>query len=89
MHESHVDGIHVQIADSFGCNVAEGVLSHTMKRYVLDGNEIILSKETPDQHAEEFVFEENQVWCIDIVMSTGVCVCLLCTCMFLFLLIAF
>lgn len=49
----------------------EGVLSHQMKRFVIDGNKVILNKATPEHKVEEFEFEENQCYAIDIVMSTG------------------
>lgn len=42
-----------------------------MKRYVIDGEKVILSKETKDQKVEEYTFEVNEVYEIDIVMSTG------------------
>lgn len=60
-----------KIAQQFKCSVVEGVLSHEMKRFVIDGNKVILSKETSDQKVEEFEFEENQVYGVDIVISTG------------------
>lgn len=60
-----------KIAADFKVNAVEAVLSHQMKRYVIDGNNVIISKPTLDHKVEEFKFEENQVFCIDIVMSTG------------------
>jgi len=60
-----------KVADQFKCQPVEGVLSHQMKRYVIDGNKVIISKATLDHKVEEFEFEENQVYSIDIVMSTG------------------
>lgn len=42
-----------------------------MKRFVIDGNKVILNKATPEHKVEEFEFEENQCYAIDIVMSTG------------------
>merc|ERR1712166_1238575 len=54
-------------ADAFGVNVVEGVLSHQMKRFVIDGNKVIISKVAP---GEEKV-EENDVIAMDVIMSTG------------------
>jgi len=42
-----------------------------MKRFVIDGNKVIIGKSTLDHKVEEFEFEENQCYAIDIVMSTG------------------
>lgn len=60
-----------KIASEYKVNAVEAVLSHQMKRYVIDGNKVVISKQTLEQKVEEFEFEENEVYCIDIVMSTG------------------
>lgn len=60
-----------QVAADFGVNVCEGVLSHEMKRFVIDGNNVILLKPTPDHTVDEFTFEENQIFSLDIVVSSG------------------
>lgn len=60
-----------KIAESFQCNLVEGVLSHNMGRGVLDGEQVILLKPTPTQSSAEFTFEANSVFHIDLVLSTG------------------
>jgi len=60
-----------QVASQFKCNPLEGVLSHQMKQFVIDGNQVIINKQTLDQKVEEFEFEDNSVYSLDIVMSTG------------------
>jgi len=60
-----------KIAQVFKCNMVEGVLSHQMKRFVIDGNQSIIGKSTVEHKVEEFEFEENQVYCCDIVVSSG------------------
>jgi len=60
-----------KVAQQFQCAPLEGVLSHQLKRYVIDGNRVIINKPTLEHKVEEFEFEENQVYTIDIVMSTG------------------
>lgn len=49
----------------------EGVLSHQLKQFVIDGNKVIISVSNPDTKVDEFEFEENEVYAIDIVTSTG------------------
>merc|ERR1719215_2557724 len=49
----------------------QGVLSHQLKKHVIDGNRCIISAETPEEKVEEFEFEMNEVYCIDVVVSTG------------------
>jgi len=60
-----------KIAEDFKCKPMQGVLSHQMKKHVIDGNRAILSVETDEQKVDEFEFELNEVYCIDVVMSTG------------------
>lgn len=60
-----------KIAEDFKCKPLQGVLSHQMKKHVIDGNRAILSVETDEQKVDEFEFELNEVYCIDVVMSTG------------------
>lgn len=48
-----------------------GVLSHQVKRYIVDGNRVIINKETQENKVDEFEFEENEVYCIDLLFSTG------------------
>eukprot|EP01103_Thecamoeba_quadrilineata_P019340 TRINITY_DN7785_c0_g1_i1.p1 TRINITY_DN7785_c0_g1~~TRINITY_DN7785_c0_g1_i1.p1 ORF type:complete len:414 (-),score=88.83 TRINITY_DN7785_c0_g1_i1:3-1211(-) len=59
------------IVADFNCNLVEGVLSHQLKRFVIDGDKVIINKPTPDQKVEEVVFEPYEAYAIDIVVSTG------------------
>jgi curved DNA binding protein len=58
-------------ANAFGVNVVEGVLSHNLKQHVIDGNKVILGKETTEHKVDEEEIEELDVFAIDIIMSTG------------------
>merc|ERR1719188_2556081 len=51
----------------------QGVLSHQLKKHVIDGNRCIISAESLEEtdKVEEFEFEMNEVYCIDVVVSTG------------------
>ena len=40
-------------------------------RYVIDGNEVILNREEPEQKVDEFTFEQNKVYTVDVFLSTG------------------
>merc|ERR1712048_387496 len=48
-----------------------GVLSHQLKKHVIDGSRVIIGCETPEEKVDEFEFEMNEVYSIDVVMSTG------------------
>jgi curved DNA binding protein len=60
-----------KVAAEFGCNPVEGVLSHKMKKHLIDGNDVIINKETPDQRAEEFEFAPGDVIGLDVYVSSG------------------
>ncbi|KHN18039.1 Proliferation-associated protein 2G4 [Glycine soja] len=60
-----------KVAAAYDCKIVEGVLSHQMKQFVIDGNKDVLSLSNPDTRVDEAEFEENEVYAIDIVTSTG------------------
>jgi len=68
---SEISDVIKKAAESFGCQPMEAVLSHQMKRYVIDGNKVISNRPTLEQRVDEFIIEANEVYHIDIVMSTG------------------
>lgn len=37
-----------RISNEFGVNPVEGVLSHKMKKHLIDGNDVVINKETPE-----------------------------------------
>jgi curved DNA binding protein len=63
------------VADAYGVKCIANVRMHQMKQYVIDGKkEIALTKHNPEkdeQKTEEVTFEENEVYAIDVCMSTG------------------
>ena len=59
------------MSEVFGCNPVEGVLSHKVKKHLIDGNDVIINKETPEQRVEEFEFAAGDVIGLDIYVSTG------------------
>merc|ERR1711939_318328 len=60
-----------KVAEEFKCKPVQGVLSHQLKKHVIDGNRTIIGCETVEERVDEFEFEMNEVYCIDVVMSTG------------------
>jgi methionine aminopeptidase len=59
------------IAQVYGCNLVEGVMTHQMKQFTIDANKCVLNKTTPEHRVENEEFEENEVYAIDIVVSSG------------------
>lgn len=60
-----------KIVESYGCQLVEGVMSHQMKQYVIDGNKCVLNKPNPEAKVEDQEFLENEVYAVDIVVSSG------------------
>lgn len=60
-----------KIVAAFGVNMVEGTLSHQMKRYVIDGNKVIIGKRDHTMKVDAATFEPNEVYSIDICLSTG------------------
>jgi len=58
-------------AAEFGCKPLMGVLSHQVKKHVIDGTKTIVNCPQEGEKPEEFEFELNEVYVIDVVMSTG------------------
>lgn len=60
-----------KVASAYETNPVEGVLSHKVKKHLIDGNDVIINKETPEQKVEEFEFAPGDVIGLDIYVSTG------------------
>ncbi|XP_022144070.1 ERBB-3 BINDING PROTEIN 1 [Momordica charantia] len=60
-----------KVAAAYDCKIVEGVLSHQLKQFVIDGNKVILSVSNPETRVDDAEFEENEVYAIDIVTTTG------------------
>jgi len=60
-----------KIAADFNCKPVQGVVSHQVKKHVIDGSRVIIGAPCEGEKFEEFEFEMNEVYCMDVVMSTG------------------
>lgn len=68
---NQVTEVFSKISSDFHVNVLEGILSHEVKQHVIDGNKVIIGKEIFDQHVEDFTFENNTAFVLDVIISTG------------------
>lgn len=59
------------ICDSYKVTPIEGVLSHRMRRDVIDGPEVIINQTSFDQKVEERAFAHGDVFGIDVMVSSG------------------
>ena len=60
-----------KVVSEFGCNMIEGVLSHTIKKYCIDGNKVIIGKEVAGQAVEDWTFIPGEVVHVDVYVSSG------------------
>lgn len=60
-----------KVCSDYGVNPIEGVLSHKVKRHLIDGNDVIINKELPEQKVEEYSFVPGDVFGLDIFVSSG------------------
>eukprot|EP00756_Hemistasia_phaeocysticola_P028531 Hpha_TRINITY_DN16179_c3_g14::TRINITY_DN16179_c3_g14_i1::g.8021::m.8021 len=59
------------VAKDFDVTPVAGVLSHEMKRYIIDGSEVVAGKKLPAQHVHASTMAEYQVWALDIAFSSA------------------
>ena len=60
-----------KMAAHYGLNPVEGVLSHQVKRYIVDGFKTIPPKASTEHKVHEYPIEPNTVWALDLVLTTG------------------
>lgn len=60
-----------RVAALYNVNSAEGVLSHKLSRYIIDGGKCIVGKNVPEHKVHNYEFEPASVWTLDIVFTTG------------------
>jgi len=66
-----ITAVIAKIAAAYKVNPLEGVLSHRMKRDIVDGPEVIINKTTFDQKVETRKFVPGDIFGLDIIMSTA------------------
>lgn len=60
------------VTEHFGVKAMQGVLMHDMRQYVIDGAKVVmLRSDDAESRVEEVKFEPNEVYTVDIVLSTG------------------
>lgn len=52
-YNNQVTEVIQKICDSYQVNPVEGVLSHEMKKHLIDGNKVVINKETFEQKVED------------------------------------
>jgi len=65
-----VSDILAKCVEPFGCQLVEGVMSHQLKRHVVDGSKCVLNRPSPEHRVEDGEFEQGEVYAVDVVVST-------------------
>ncbi len=60
-----------KVAEAYHVVPLEGVLSHEIKKYLLDGGCCIANRDVFDQKIDEHEFTINQAFVLDVIISTG------------------
>ncbi|EDV21068.1 uncharacterized protein TRIADDRAFT_64279 [Trichoplax adhaerens] len=62
-----------KVAESFECKPIEGMMSHQLKKYVIDGEKSIILNPSEAQRKEHETceFEVNEVYTVDVLISTA------------------
>lgn len=71
MTNTQVGVITNKICEEFDVVFMKGIISHNVSRYVLNGNRVILHNPTPISQCFEHRFEPNEVYVIDIAVSSN------------------
>jgi curved DNA binding protein len=59
------------IAEQFGVTPLQGVLMHQLKQFVIDGNKVVLQRETAEEKQDEAAFEPFEAYAVDVCFTTG------------------
>uniref|UniRef100_T1GVB0 Proliferation-associated protein 2G4 n=1 Tax=Megaselia scalaris TaxID=36166 RepID=T1GVB0_MEGSC len=62
-----------KVAESYKCKPIEGMLSHQLKQFKIDGEKTIIQNPSEQQRKEheKCNFETHEVYAIDVIISTG------------------
>ena len=60
-----------KVCDQYEVEPMQGVLSHKVKKHLIDGNEVIINKETPEQRVDDWEFASGDVFGLDVYVSSG------------------
>jgi len=59
------------VTETYNINPIEAVLSHNLEKHSIDGTHSIVSKDSYDNKVDKHEFGLNEVWALNIVVSSG------------------
>eukprot|EP01084_Bolivina_argentea_P258179 435162_1 len=65
-----VDAV-TRVTNAYGVNLVMGTTMHQMSQFVISGTKAIMLREDPENKLEECEFEANEVYTVDVAVSSG------------------
>lgn len=70
-YSNDVTSIMKTACEELNCNVIPNCVTYQIKKYILEGSKYILLKENPENKAENFQINTNDIYIIDVMVTTG------------------
>ena len=71
VHNGKITEIYNEVASAFESQTLEGVLGHSLKRFLIDSNDTVILKETSDAKVNDYEFKINDVFAFDVFVSAN------------------
>lgn len=71
VHNGRITEIYNEVASSFESQTLEGVLGHSLKRFLIDSNDTVILKETSDAKVNDYEFKINDVFALDVFVTAN------------------
>lgn len=68
---SHLTYVINDVTDHYEAQTLEGVLSHVLRRYLIDSNDVIILKENSEQKVNYYELKVNDVFAIDVFATAN------------------
>lgn len=59
------------VAEHYKTQPLDGVLSHALRRFLIDSNDVVVLKDSPEQRVQEYEFKVNDVFALDVFMTAN------------------
>ena len=71
VHNGHITQVFNEVASAYETQTLEGVISHSLKRFLIDSNDTIILKEASDQKVNDYELKVNDVFAIDVYVTAN------------------
>ena len=71
VHNGQITQVFNEVATAYDTQTLEGVISHSLKRFLIDSNDTIILKEASDQKVNDYEIKVNDVFAIDVYVTAN------------------